>query len=104
MRDLRLAQQKISNQPLSINAVGQCLADLDVVHRRARPLVDRHVRDVERRPLDHLETRVTGQAADVRGGARSKALISPVFSASKRAWLSEIGRMMILSSLGFVPQ
>jgi hypothetical protein len=38
------------------------------------------------------------------GGARSNALISPVFSAWKRASLSEIGRMMSRSSFAFLPQ
>src|SRR5881296_1335008 len=38
------------------------------------------------------------------GGARSNALTSPVFSAWKRASLSEIGLTMTLSSFGFTPQ
>jgi len=38
------------------------------------------------------------------GGARSKALISPVFSAWKRPSFVEIGRMMTLSSFAFFPQ
>src|SRR5439155_7798438 len=42
----------------SVEAVGNRLPDLDVVHRRARALVDRHVRDVERRPVQDLDLRV----------------------------------------------
>src|SRR4029453_13913225 len=49
----------------AVETVRNSLPHLDVVHRRARALMNSHVRDVERRTLQHFEPRITRQRRDL---------------------------------------
>ena len=65
LRHLATAGVERLHDRCAVEPVGHGLTDLEVVHRRVRALVDRHVRDVERRTVHELQLRVRTDDADV---------------------------------------